>query len=145
MPAQRGAEWRSENRLAMAGQLALRIHDRTFELVDQTRTGGRDPLEMPPRVLEVAERIADRFDLFKPTETGTHEVPCRKSRLPPGSFALFPFGPRGQPCEKQRAHRKRKCGVENSSKGPQTSPPRRVEDLLIAVMVVQNVFAQEQV
>ena len=50
---------RSEHCPAVARYVLLRLPDGLFEVFDKTSPGGRHPFEMPPGVLEVAQRVAD--------------------------------------------------------------------------------------
>ena len=59
MPTQGGTMPRSEHCPAVARYVLLRLPDGLFEVFDKTSPGGRHPFEMPPGVLEVAQRVAD--------------------------------------------------------------------------------------
>ena len=59
MPTQGGTMQRSEHCPAVARHVLLGLRNGLFEVFDQTGPGGRQPFEMPPRILEVAQRVAD--------------------------------------------------------------------------------------
>ena len=65
---------RSEHCPAVARHVLFRLCNGLFEVFDQPSPGGRHPFEMPPGVLEVAQRVTDGFDFFQTAETRAKEV-----------------------------------------------------------------------
>ena len=145
MPTQGGTIQGSEHCPAVARYVLLRLRNGLFEVFDQTGPGGRQPFEMPPGMLEVAQRVADGFDFFQTAETCAEEVPRGEPCVPPLPFALRSLGPCRQPREEQRAHGERKRGMKDPPNGPQVPPPGRVKDQLVAVTVIQDMLPQEQI
>ena len=100
---------------------------------------------MPVGVLQILDGVADRLHFFETAKPGSLQIARGESRLFPSSRSTSPRCPCRESLEQHRSHGKREGRVENTSERTQAAAPGRIEDLLVAIPVIENLFAQEEI
>src|SRR5258705_3766117 len=97
---------------------------------------------MPSCVLQILDRVADGFHFFETAKPGSLQIAQGQSCSFPSSRSTPPGRPRRESFEEHRSYHKRKRRMENASERTQAAAPGGIEDLLVAIPVIENLLAQ---
>ncbi len=145
MAAQGRTERRPVHIFLLWQHLSFNVCQRIGQLRHHLFASASQPFEMAARKIEILQRVPHRIDFFETAIAGPLKI-ARAEASPFPSCIPCPTGPPGhQPLEQHRPHGEREGRVKNPSQRPQTAPPGRIKNLLVVIVLIHHVFAQQQI